>query len=1316
MGLAEKAPSRAPEAAIKAGSEQLAREAAGKTAGAPGTRESRVQEAMDRAKAEVEAQEAATEAPRAPETAPTATAGVETPVAPQGAVEGKAAVGEAPKPKSMWDDLIADAVESVDGGVRRPPVEPIPGAVRGEPGKPVAIAAGGDASTGRHDIRYAAGDVEFTVQLDIKGDSAKVNVDGLTPNQVGTGGMKAVLRDLHERFPGVELSGLRVSGANAGRVAGLGGKPPAPTGEAPVAEAPRPDTTSVKKAVVTEERAARDLEPVETSPTQSREGWVTEARAELDRNPNKARELVDELTTRSRPHTPVEAAILDIHKVNLRNSYKEADRAGVEAAAKGDRAGVEEAKRIADRAEADMQLIDEATTRSGEEWGRAGIARQIEMAQDYSLVTIRMRRRRANGYEELNKAQMEETRSLHAQLEKAIAERDAARVEAVKAKAGGLGRASKSRGGVNPKSSGYGAKNRIVTREAYEITKAELQAQLSRLSANPFLDPAILKNMIKAGTFHLEAGARQFAEWARVMTDEYGEKIKPHLKDAFDRVTKEVTERDIANVSDGIRAGITDGKSVAEMVVPVGKLAELLHRSGIRDREALITEVHETLKLVDPTITRRQAMDAISGYGRVTPLDTDPTKVEMRELKGQMQQLAKLDDMKAGKAPLKSGPERQPPGDEQRKLVRQVNEAKREGGYDASDPATQLRSTLDATKTRLRNEISDLTRQIDAKVKDVPDRTKSPTDAEVDALKAKREELKGEFDRIFGKSGLTDAQRVEAAIKATERSIAEYERKVSTGDVFPKKAEPKTPSDPRLTALKARQAELRQLAQDMRAAATPRRGDYATKQAAMETRLRNRLAKLTEIEASGDFGALKRKSTPIIPTREALRLEAQVQTAMKAIKDAEFRDHLARRSLLTKAAMVPVEAAGVAMGAMTSGEFSGLGRQGWLELVMHPITASRAIPDMFRAFGNPLKSIMAGGHALAASKQRNPLKAIGEAIFASGERGRKAQAIAEAYIKNHPDYADARKTGIDFTDHGDVSMSRMEEGFPTRFGQNLPVIASSSRAMSVLLNRIRMDVFSQLKRSLPPGEATVKQMQVLAGAVNTFTSRASLGEKGNALGALAAPFFSARHAISRFQIALGYPMWRGLLSGKLNMSETKAARKIVMKEFLRLYAGLITIYGVTRLFGQDDETDARSSDFAKAERGSTRVDMFAGLQQAVVFMLREITGMKKDAKGKLYPIRGKVPYGKDDAWDVIANYIRSKLGPVSGSAVDLATGKDYKGDPTDLEKEITEMLTPMTYRDIYKMSQDKDKDIPEKVVLGLMAMFGFGVNTHDRGR
>src|SRR5207237_6903310 len=104
--------------------------------------------------------------------------------------------------------------------------------------------------------------------------------------------------------------------------------------------------------------------------------------------------------------------------------------------------------------------------------------------------------------------------------------------------------------------------------------------------------------------------------------------------------------------------------------------------------------------------------------------------VKLRDLKGQYRELSKLADMAAGEPPKKSGTEYPTPSDEERQLTKQVNEAKKKGGYEVTDPAKQLKSALDAIKTRLKNQITDRTSQVNSGTTNVSDRTRRPLEVD----------------------------------------------------------------------------------------------------------------------------------------------------------------------------------------------------------------------------------------------------------------------------------------------------------------------------------------------------------------------------------------------------------------------------------------------------------------------------------------------------------------------------------------------------------------------------------------------------------
>lgn len=79
----------------------------------------------------------------------------------------------------------------------------------------------------------------------------------------------------------------------------------------------------------------------------------------------------------------------------------------------------------------------------------------------------------------------------------------------------------------------YGAKNKLVTADRAAELRSKLAAKLNGSQLNSGLDPEILAMGTELAIFHLEASARRFAEFARLMADDLGqplEKIRPYLR------------------------------------------------------------------------------------------------------------------------------------------------------------------------------------------------------------------------------------------------------------------------------------------------------------------------------------------------------------------------------------------------------------------------------------------------------------------------------------------------------------------------------------------------------------------------------------------------------------------------------------------------------------------------------------------------------------------------------------------------------------------------------------------------------------------
>ena len=75
---------------------------------------------------------------------------------------------------------------------------------------------------------------------------------------------------------------------------------------------------------------------------------------------------------------------------------------------------------------------------------------------------------------------------------------------------------------------GEKSENKIFTEDAYEAARRRMHERLNRLNAG--LDPEMLSDGLIMAGYHVEKGARKFADFAKRMIEEFGDKIRPYLK------------------------------------------------------------------------------------------------------------------------------------------------------------------------------------------------------------------------------------------------------------------------------------------------------------------------------------------------------------------------------------------------------------------------------------------------------------------------------------------------------------------------------------------------------------------------------------------------------------------------------------------------------------------------------------------------------------------------------------------------------------------------------------------------------------------
>lgn len=582
-------------------------------------------------------------------------------------------------------------------------------------------------------------------------------------------------------------------------------EPPA----SPPAPLPEGQTVGIKNASVDALRQQLNLPPEPPREGLPSKQAHAEALARTAQDPEAQRRVVDDIDTTGRQADAVESIIISKELVDANRARQEAEGRLDAATEIGDPAAIAQAKTEVDATQARFNKVSDVAYATGTRWSDVGRMRQQLLNQDYSLAEQVRRQERTNGgpvtpeqmatikrdvadlqaantkLEQLNAAHqqriavMEAERATQAALQRTAKERRARANPPPEVRARGLERLSQMADEARERlSKRAGLLLSVVGDEGpARPGSRSLQADLHDIS------------IIAADL--LAKGVVATAELGERLVKEFGEKVRPHLPAIMDNIRKAresaETGRDIFAERTATIAAMQDrafgGASMSDLSRYARKLQEQHVAEGITTREALVDAVHENLKEVFPDVTRREASDAMSGYGDYSELSKDPVAVTIRDINGQLQNLSKLEDMQAGQAPSRTGVERRTPSDEERRLIKQVNDAKKRGGFTVQDPERQLRTTQDAIKTRLRNEIADLDFQIATGEKTIRERTAPVYDAEALALRERRDALKKVYDEKFPDAELTDAERNQRAIDAADAQIAELERQVASGDV-----------------------------------------------------------------------------------------------------------------------------------------------------------------------------------------------------------------------------------------------------------------------------------------------------------------------------------------------------------------------------------------------------------------------------------------------------------------------------------------------------------------------------------------------------
>ena len=1042
-----------------------------------------------------------------------------------------------------------------------------------------------------------------------------------------------------------------------------------PTPESGVVLEPE-KTTSIKNRIVERELAEMGLPPAKKGERVSDRERYGRAMERFQKDQGSGARLVDELEAAQRPPTGDEGALLALEVNRLINERDAAQEAFNAEPSETNRLRIEKATQAYAR-------TADVVTAAGTESSASLRIRKMMIARDYSLAAMERAVQVAKGGEPLTREESTRVRELHERLAAATkaheeyvsaAELRRAELEAENAL---LRLQKKAKGG----------ERRAKRTQEIAEAKAELGKILDEIAsvgreARSGLDPRLVTLTAKAAVQIIKIGGKTFAQFADTMVARFGESIRPYLRDAWDSAQKEIS----TEVAKPLRKRMVAGEPLEKLGSEVQKLAEHFVAEGVSSRDELVDRVHGVLKEVNPEITRREAMDAISGYGVFRPLSKDEIKKKLRDLKGQMQHVAKLEDLQREQKTQKTGFERRTPSEEEARLAKQVAGIKRALAIKPFDPEKAPKAALKAAKTRMQKEISDLEMEMDVGALAAKGKRPQRTDPELERLTKLRDEMRADYESFFEEelTQRSEAQQIKTAIKAAGRSLAEIERRIKERDLTPRMR--KGPTNQALELLRAeRDARAAELAW-LRKVSKPKKSADEIALAAYKARLKNKEAELLQRVTYKDYTPTPKREPQTDP--EAIRLKAQVASARRTFEFEKKKHELAQRTVTEKAKDYAKEIIfELPRTLFSSFDFSAVRRQGNLWTNARPWAARKHIKEMFRAWKNP-----------------------------------QAALEAQAAIETSKHFELGKRAGLELTSTDELGTQ--EEVLRSKIAQRIPLVEASNRAYITYLNLQRQGAFDSLVESLPY-EVKLPEAKRLADLVNITTGRASGGGRAVARALEGTKiFFAPSYVVSRFQ-ALGRPLT--MLADKDLSGRAKVQ---IGKTYLRFVAGQAVYYGLlaAAFEGLEEatneefeiESDPRSANFGKIKIGDTTLDPLGGLAQVGVFLTRITSGGYRTQRGELRDLAAaKGPYDPTRI-SVATRFLRSKLAPVPSRIWDALEGRTYIGKEVSPVEALTQPPLPGAITSIVKAGQSLGWTPAS--VLGVFTMFGDGLNTIESAK
>jgi len=788
---------------------------------------------------------------------------------------------------------------------------------------------------------------------------------------------------------------------------------------------------------------------------------------------------------------------------------------------------------------------------------------------------------------------------------------------------------------------------------------------------------------------------------------EAGGKISDAIKQGLDYIRKQNLSKEEENQ---VIAGVFNAFEESERVqrgikiddagnlrIPHSVLREKVE-AGITNVDDLVTAIKADVDELfpDEEFTERQVRDAITQYGKITNPTKDEVEIEISIMKSLGKLLSGLEDAYGGKRPQRSGLQRRPLTTEERTQMRKLRELMRDLPFDEADLRRAYKTALDAIKSRLTNEITDLDQQIANGEKRKGEKKAIEYDAEANALKAERDQKRQLLDELVGKPELTEEERINKAEILLEKSIVELQEKIDAGDIA-YKSKPTPLNSEKLKSLreqkKALLATMEQMRQDS-GLAEMRRIELAK-----NARIK-RIAELKRRLDEKDFSKKERKPLPI--DAELAKLEAETMELKETYDKEVYKLELKNQTKAQKFGKLLLEILNIPKILSFTIDASFIGIQGGMQFYRLVRTKPRKAMTIFT---NTVKAMF---NAKTENRYHNEIKS--NPNYPLWKKSKLA--ITEVNYKTSAQEELFQHNIINST--FDALGDKLQEKGYTKIGDFVRnyfnFFKIFERGQTYFLNQMRINRFDEgatILRSQGKNELDdLKEYEKVASAVNTLTGRANTSQSSvlanlrSLNGTLFSSFANWLSVINQLN-----PYWYATL--------TPTARKMALSDLLHFIGAVGGFMTLATLASSDDEepftveTDPRSSDFMLLKKGNLRIDPWQTKKSHVVFMARILPyiGGVKNADGEI------VEFGVDrndkNRLELAWQYMSNKFSPGVSNLIQytsLTEEKEYGGVTFRENKfgedyKMSKMFIPLYIQSLKEVAKEQPNAFGKSVSL-----------------